>query len=478
MLRPNLLQPRSRRSLMSRRQAPTEIELLERRTLLSAATDPLQILIGSGAAKAVQFTDPGGTQAIVVLSGPGTASVSFNGTGLTQSGNARGVIVNGSGVTLGTITASGTTTGSTLVITTRGRRGISAGGIAVAGSLSAIRAPGVAVVGDISTSGWVHQIQLGSAQDGTISVNAPRGGGGTLLLSIGSASNESIVSGVRIDSLQAGQWVNTTTAQSIHAPQIVNLNVKGAFAPNLSLSGTPSVLALKNFRAGSISGGTWSIGGNVGAIAAGSIAHGWVANLTGSANSITVSHDAAVNLTASTLGNVNVRGSLFSSSIQLLNPLTPMGFDLKSLSVGGAIQSSTIRSTGSIGAINAAQILSSRIYAGLVPLPAGQGLPTALTDFGNVAQIKSVTLRRSSGASFAASDIAAYSIGPVNLHTVQMSNGGTTFGIGAHSVKLVALTDQLTGKSVRVANVSSAAAFNSALASKGIAPQNFLVSIV
>jgi hypothetical protein len=465
MLRPNLRQPDSRRSLMSRRHPPASIELLERRTLLSAAADPLQILVGGGAAKAVQFTDPGGTQAIVILSGPGTATVSFNGTGLTQSGNARGVIVNGSGVTLATIT-------------TRGRRGISAGGIAVAGSLSAIRAPGVAVAGDISTSGWVHQIQLGSAQDGTISVNAPRGGGGTLLLSVGSASNESVVSGVRIDSLQAGQWVNTTTAQSIHAPQIVNLNVKGAFAPNLSLSGTPSVLALKNFRAGSISGGTWSIGGNVGAIAAGSIAHGWVANVTGSANSITVSHDAAVNVTASTLGNVNVRGSLFGSSIQLLNPLTPMGFDLKSLSVGGAIQSSTIRSTGSIGAINAAQILSSRIYAGLVPLPMGQTLPMNVLDFGNVAQIKSVTLRRSSGASFAGSDIAAYSVGPVNLHTVQMSNGGTTFGIGAHSVKLVALTDQLTGKSVRVANVPSAAAFNSALASKGITPQDFVVSIV
>jgi hypothetical protein len=455
------------------------IESLEGRTLLSSAIDPISVLIGGAAAKAVQFTDAGGTKATIQVTGGGSATVTFEGNSLSQGVGAAGIVVNGTDVTLSSVALAGTGLNTTLQITTGGRGSITAGGITSTGVMGSILAPGVVVDGDITLAGWIHQIVLGGAENGTINIGPSKIGGG-LTLVLGSANNENLISAVRINSLTSNQWVNTTGGpEMIQAPQLLSTNVSGSFTPDLTLTGMPGATSTMNsFAVGAILGGSWSVAGNVQRIQAGSIAAGWTAAIGGNISGINIAHDASVDLTASTIGSMIVHGSLSDSTITLNQPLAAVGNDLNSLWVGGAIISTTLRAIGSLGAITATRMQDSQIYAGLMPLPAGQGLPQAPTDFANVAQINSVTLRRSASASFAGSDIAAYGLGKIVLGTVAMSNGGTPFGLAAHNIKSVSLTDQTTNKNAQQSTVPSTTSFSNVLVSKGILAVDFVVDVL
>src|SRR5205823_2046206 len=104
---------------MSRRRSQCSpflvtVEPLEKRQLLAA--DPLTVIVGAGAAKSVQFTDASGTQAMVFLTGTGTANVNFEGTGLSQSANTKGLVVNGSDISVASIVVNGSNAQSGLQI--------------------------------------------------------------------------------------------------------------------------------------------------------------------------------------------------------------------------------------------------------------------------------------------------------------------------------------------------------------------------
>jgi hypothetical protein len=234
------------------------VEMLEGRRLLSA--DPLTVIVGAGAAKSVQFTDANGTQAQIMLSGPGMASVNFDGTSLTQSANSRGVIVNGTGVSLASITVNGSTGSSTLQILTKGKHMLACGGILVGGGLNNLLASGVSLSGNLTTGNGIHQIQLGSASGGSINIGSGRVG--SLIFKAGSVSEESLNSAIPLVSLNASQWVNTPDeGLSIVAPQI---------------------------------------------------------------NNISIAHDLTADLTTGSMKAMNVHGSLSSSTINLTTPLNGM----------------------------------------------------------------------------------------------------------------------------------------------------------
>jgi hypothetical protein len=402
--------PRIRLPRFSRSCSPSVVETLEVRRLLAA--DPLTIIVGAGAAKSVQFTDANGTQAQVMLNGPGMAGVVFDGTGLTQSANSRGVIVNGTDVSLTSITVNGSTGASTLQIITKGKHTLAAGDILVGGGLNGLLAPGVVVSGNITTGNGVHQLQLNGASGGSINIGSGRVS--SLIVKVGSVSDENLNSAIPITSLTASQWVNTVgEGLSIVTPQI---------------------------------------------------------------NTMSVAHDFTADVTTGSMKSINIRGSLSNSTINLTTPLT-QGTNLNSLSVGGAISGTTINSGNSLGSINAAQMLNSAIYAGLVANPSAP-LPTLSADFRNTSQIKSINLRKGASASFANSDIAAYFIGTANLGGVNQSNGGTPFGLAAHQINSVAIIDQASGKTVRVSKPATSTTFQNALTAKGIAPGDFEVRIV
>lgn len=450
------------------------IEALEGRQMLAAQTLP--VLIGGAAAKSVQFVDANGTRAIVRLLGQGNATVNFSGTALSQAAGPSGIAVSGIGVSLDSITLARTGLTTVLQVTTVGRTPVTIGGITSDGVMASILAPGVVVDGDVTTAGWVHRVNLAGATNGTLNIGPSHVNGG-LDLTLGSATDENLVSAIRIDSLNAVQWASTTGGgDSIQAPQVMTVHIRGTFDPDLTVTGVAGARhALDALTAGAITAGTWSISGNVRAIVAGSIAAGWSANVSGSVDNVNVSHDATIDFTAPSVGSLAVHGTLADSTITLTQPLTPFGFDLKNLFVGGAMVSSSVVSSGSINAVTAGRMQDSTVVAGLV----SPALPATTSDFANTAQIRSVTLRRSSAsASFTGSDIAAYQIGNVILGAVDTANGGTPFGVAGHSLKSLTMTDQATNKSVHVLNLPTTAAFAALLASKGIAAGDFVVEIV
>jgi hypothetical protein len=281
------------------------VETLEARKLLAA--DPLTVIIGAGAAKSVQFTDATGTQAQVLLTGVGTASVVFNGTALSQSANAKGLVVNGSDISVTSITINSTTAQSVFQIVTAKKRALTIGSITAGGALSSLLAPSVTVAGDITTGSGLHVLQLGGAHDGTISIGSGRVG--TLGVQIGSATDESLNSSIPITTLVASQWVNSTGEDlSITAPLI---------------------------------------------------------------NAVTVAHDFTADITTGSIGSMNVRGTLSNSTLNLTTPLSALGKSLTSMNVGGAIASTTINAGGNIGSITAGRLSDSFVYAGLVASPSG-----------------------------------------------------------------------------------------------------------
>src|SRR5206468_7855563 len=98
------------------------------------------VVLGTGGAKQVRFTDADGTVATLKLT-KGAATLSFSGTGIVTN-TVKGIeIVSGSGLVLSSITGSGTTAASSLTITTKGGDGrISVGRISTDGSFKTITA--------------------------------------------------------------------------------------------------------------------------------------------------------------------------------------------------------------------------------------------------------------------------------------------------------------------------------------------------
>jgi hypothetical protein len=376
------------------------------------AADPLAVIVGAGAAKSVQFTDGNGTQAKVMLNGPGMATVTFNGTSLSQSANASGLIVNGTDVSLASITVNGSTGTSTLAIITKGKHMLACGNIIVGAGLNALNAPGVVVSGNISSGNGIHQLQLGGINNGSITIGSGRVG--SLVVKVGSVTDETLNSAIPIISLNASQWVNTVgEGLDIVAPQI---------------------------------------------------------------NAVTITHDFTADVTTGSMKSINIRGSLANSTINLTTPLNN-GTNLNSLIVGGAISGTTINSGNSLGTINAGRMENSAIYAGLVANPSA-ALPTLSADFRNTSQIKTIILHRGASASFVNSDIAAYFIGSANLAGVDQANGGTPFGLASHQITSAAIVDQGSGKAVHVSKPATTTTFQSALTAKGITPGDLEVRIV
>src|SRR5579871_6195088 len=286
------------------RQIPT-IESLEGRALLSG--DPLSVIVGAGAAKSVQFTDATGTQAQILLKGAGTANITFDGTGLSQSANNKGLVVNGSDISVSSIGINATNAQSVLQVITVKKRGLGVGMIVAGGALNAIMAPTVTVAGDISVPSGLHVLQLAGAHDGTIAIGSGRVG--TLGVQVGTVTDESLNSDIPITTLVASQWVNTVgEGLSITAPTI---------------------------------------------------------------KSIAISHDLTADLTAGTVGAISIKGTLSNSNLNLTTPLTPLGMSISTLTVGGAIASTDIIGGGTIGSINAGRMSDSVVYAGLVASPSG-----------------------------------------------------------------------------------------------------------
>jgi len=339
--------------------------------VINVGVGATQVAVGKGASKLVRFVDPDGTFSQVSIAGPGQATVTLLGTGLSQA-TSRGGITTVAGTPQSVlISTSGTTAASALTISGHGGNGVvSVAGI-TAGTLRAINGPTTALGGDLSATGSVASMTLNAARGGTIT-----------------------------------------------AASIGRLVIKGVFADNLDTS------SLGSFAAGSVGGGAWNLSGGVTTVAAKSIS-GWTASVT----------------------------------------------TLARLSVAGALNASTLNTSGNINTISIGSLTGSNIYAG-VALSGGQKLPAGTGNFTAADTIGSLHVAKV----FADSNVAAELLGRVSLGTITLANGGAAFGIAGQTI--TALTGNAGGKKLHLSKLTSQSQVTAVLSVEGISPQDLVIGIV
>jgi hypothetical protein len=254
---------------------------------------------------------------------------------------------------------------------------------------------------------------------------------------------------------------------SIDAPRA---NLTGA----VSLAGGATLVSLLSANSGSISIGA----GQLGSLLLGQTSNEAITSAV-PIGTLQVTLDAGGNLTAPSIGKFFVGGSLHDATITLNAPFSTTGFDLGNLSVNRGITNVVLQSAGNIGPIKALSITGSSIEAGVGPLPPGQLLPAAPTDFVSPASIQSVSLQPPKNApSFVNSVIAASSEGTLNLAGIESPNGGTAFGVAAHSITRLTGTDLASKRSFTLSNLTSAAQVTALLSAQRLNLQDFTIRIL
>lgn len=387
-------------------------------TVTSAFKVAVGTVIGPGGAKQIRFTDADGTRTTLSLTGPGTADVQFNGSGITPSpiSKAGVMTVTGTGLSIASIALTGTTAASTLNASgVSGNNLVEIGSITDDGSLRAVNAARGAISGDLTVAGSVTRIQLASATGGTITIG---GTGGSVTLAIANATGEAVNSSETVAAVQSTSWVASGdgTSAAFDAPAVGRFTVARELNANITAGSVAAV------SAGSITASTWSVSGAVTTLTAGSI--------------------TGLSLAAGSVGRVNDRG---------------------------AATNVALNSSGNITSVSALSLSGTRIEAGNPTLDAN-GIPTA---FPTPATISAVTIGR---GGFSNSVIGASALGRLSLGAISSTNGGTPFGLAGSSV--VSLLATIDGKRLSLRNVSSADQVSAALASAGITPNDLVIRII
>ena len=193
----------------------------------------LSATLGAGGARSITYSDAGGYTARLTLTGPGSATVNFQGANL--GANASGSLIVGGTATLTSIAATGTTAGTVLTIDPLGKNGrITIGSITTDGSFARIVAPRVSLSGNVTIPGTAGGLELNNLSGGAVTLGSP---GAEVDLSLGNVSDETLASAQPIGVLNAGQWASDGAAVSrITAPSARKIAIVGTFAPDLTLT--------------------------------------------------------------------------------------------------------------------------------------------------------------------------------------------------------------------------------------------------
>ena len=352
-----------------------------------------------------RFTDAAGGVVTISLTGPGTGTLSF----LTAGGKADPAL----------FVLTGTTAATRVSVRAAGRAGtFTLTDVSATGSLAAFTAATADLVGTFAVTGTLASLSLDNAADATVTVG---GAGVANTFRFGALRDVTLTTAAAVRSLAVGSWTDGPLAdEAISAPSIGSLSVAGSFDADLTLTGTGLALGSANVRA-SVTGGTWAVAGSIG--------------------SVTVRGNDAALLTAAAARSLQVGGNLSAATVAFTNA---KGIDLTTLNVTGTITGSAITAAASIGTATFGGMTGSTLFAGVA---AGTtGLPTAVAELAAGVSIRSVNDRGRSP--FAASDVAAYSLGTVTLSDVTTDDGGTLFGVAAHAISSFAL-DQPKARPVR-----------------------------
>lgn len=419
----------------------------------------LPVTLDSTTKYATWIDEKGGKVTISLSSG--TADLTFvGGTDMTYSTSGNHVYIKGNNVDLEEIDTHNTSKSSTLSINSVGGKGPAhIGDIIADGSLGAVSARSVLLQGDLTAAGSVGSIDLQGTYRSTLSTT-----GGTTDIKIRTALDTSIsVSGGTIKSLTAGVWHDDgELATSITANNLDSLKVNGNFSSNLTIIKDIGSIKI-NGNVGTLGPTTWTVGGSISSVKVGKVM-GLTArvvkdiasfNAREVLSSFANSTATATNITAGSIGKFNA-ATLTNQSV------IDSSSNIKSLTIRGAMDSSTIRAVANLGQINlhsvtgnfvdssTGSVIASGIYAGVVDTFSGSPvtLPGSfLTD--SAATINHLNIR----GTFSNTNIAAPILANVAVGNVQAAST-THFGVTAHN-RIGHLTANVKGKSVYLVNARS-----------------------
>jgi Bacterial Ig-like domain (group 3)/FG-GAP-like repeat len=274
------------------------------------------------------LTDNNGMTSTLSLTGPGIATVSDpNFSPLT-------------------ITIHGTTAGSHLKFTAGKSGPATIDAITVNGVIGAFDASGAFIDSSLNFLGNVGPITLGDVGAG--------GGAITAITLAGHAHTTitgKVLQGVQltaaapISTIKTGTWAGQNT---IIAPSIGTINVKGDFAANLALQGSLHSATIT----GSLTGGTWAVPKGIGSLTVNANFSNTRIFAGASAGPDNLLGNGDDKFAAATIGPVKIKGAVFSSEIAAgLSPTPgntitgavlplPHG-KIASLSVGGMVTADT-----------------------------------------------------------------------------------------------------------------------------------------
>jgi regulation of enolase protein 1 (concanavalin A-like superfamily) len=372
-----------------------------------------------GGRQIATYTDDAGHKVVLRLTGPGSGVATFTDGGLTPD----------------SIDLTGTTAATTFTITVVGGT-THVGTIAASGSLGHLAAPKTLLQGDLAVAGSLNSVQVaGASGEHALSVGA---GARVATINLGQVDDLSINSAAAIGQLTATTWANSAGTDVITAPSITHLAVTQAFAAGLNLTGAGNELGSATLRGG-ITGGQWTLAGSAGQIMAGSVDSTWAGTVAGTVASFNAAGNFDGALSAAAVNNIHVGGSL-TGAVHLTGGTA---HDLRTLTVGGAIDGGQVRALGSIGTVTTAGLINANVFAGVAD--STTTLPASSSDFAENCGITSVVVTgRRLPFAVQNSNVAAQTLGRINFGAVNTVNGGVPFGLAGHS--LTSYTRRIDGK--------------------------------
>lgn len=441
---------------------------------ISVVNPATTVTIGTSARKSLNYTDPDGTKARIIIVG-GSAVITFAGTDVLIN-TVRGVVtVTGTDATVADINITDLTPrGSTLLVTATGGDGMVRLGSISDQHLAAFFAPSATLTGHFAA------VQLGRMViGGTDGITMNFGPFDAEFVSIGKAIDTSIESQGGLKLLRSGAWLsNTGFDYSITATKIGSMMISGDCAESVILTGGSPQDLRAAFIRGRLTQGSWYIRGPVGAVAASSVDSSW--SLT-SQDLVRVLHfggDFGGAISVGAIGTMIVKGSMNGASLYTLAPISPRnpGFvQLGALLVGGNIVDSRIRGNGNLGVLVGRALINSEIFAGLGDeVVDAHALPTDATGLSASASLQLVRVR-----SFSNSRIVASKVGNVSIGTITTQANGVIEGVAGRVVgSITGVLD--TGARLFLTRIQTRtqAALNDYLSKKSITLQDFKVVIL
>ncbi|KKK68451.1 hypothetical protein LCGC14_2943920, partial [marine sediment metagenome] len=248
------------------------------RQLSFVAEQTIDVLLGTGEATYVSYTDDDGSVVWVNMY-YGSARMTFRGTDLTQETVGGVLTVSGTGVALDDVEVTESSVYSSLNFYVSGGDGVTeVKRITGADPLGFLNASGVNLSGvgiEMTGDGYIGSIQLHNIIDGAdilMSGAGPAGGVSVLVGSIGEGTDIHLGSGVLY--LSASEWIGG----SLNTPWVSSLLINGGYQDGVIVAGNFGAnVTLTDgdlwgsslqyaYVAGSVTGGQWNLSGNAGTI--------------------------------------------------------------------------------------------------------------------------------------------------------------------------------------------------------------------